>query len=85
MPQGNYTVDADLEEVYKITPMLSVFFGGKNTTMSSTAAQLSCLKVVTEEHPDDADNSSKGAAPPLVVNLLGVVVAVFATVLFTLA
>lgn len=71
--------------MYKITPVLTVFFagGGNRHLVNRTTAQLTCLKVVTEEHPDDAGNGSKDAAPPLIVNLLGVGVAAVATVLLT--
>lgn len=83
MLQGNNTAAANLQQVYKITPVLTAFFG-QSQLVNKTTAQLTCLKVVTEEHPDDADDGSKNAAAPLMINLLGVGVAAFATLLFTL-
>lgn len=80
---GNNTAAANLQQVYKITPVLTAFFG-QSQLVNKTTAQLTCLKVVTEEHPDDADDGSKNAAAPLMINLLGVGVAAFATLLFTL-
>jgi hypothetical protein len=52
-----------LDEAYKITPILTVFTGkGNSSLIDETASQLTCLKIVTEEDPDDDKDSSENSA-----------------------
>ncbi|KAJ5499776.1 hypothetical protein N7453_008827 [Penicillium expansum] len=59
----NYSAQALLEEVYKITPVLTVFARkGNSSLVNQTASQLTCLKVVTEEDASDDKDSSENTA-----------------------
>lgn len=61
--QKNYSAQALLEEVYKITPVLTVFArNGNSSLVNQTASQLTCLKVVTEEDASDDKDSSENTA-----------------------
>ncbi|OQE47265.1 hypothetical protein PENCOP_c001G06981 [Penicillium coprophilum] len=60
---NNYTAQALIDEAYKITPVLTVFTGkGNSSLVDKTASQLTCLKVVTEEDPEDDEDGSKNSA-----------------------
>jgi hypothetical protein len=89
--QNNYTNEANLAEVYKITPILTVFtFGdGNNSLVDETSAQLTCLKVVTTQNTENAENATDtdggdGAASLSTVNMLGVSAAALGAVMFSL-
>ncbi|KGO38555.1 hypothetical protein PEX1_106490 [Penicillium expansum] len=59
----NYSAQALLEEVYKITPVLTVFArNGNSSLVNQTASQLTCSKVVTEEDASDDKDSSENTA-----------------------
>ncbi|PTU25426.1 hypothetical protein P175DRAFT_0514151 [Aspergillus ochraceoroseus IBT 24754] len=79
---GGYTATADLTEVYKITPILTVFTAGNGSLVNNTSAQLTCLKIVTTLNPN-APGVAQGAAPLSTSNLVGVSAAALATVMFT--
>ncbi|KAE8409742.1 hypothetical protein BDV37DRAFT_277397 [Aspergillus pseudonomiae] len=60
---GNYTVASMYQEAWKITPVLTVFVGkGNSSLVDRASSQMTCLKVVTEENPDEEENSSKNSA-----------------------
>jgi hypothetical protein len=89
--QNNYTNEANLAEVYKITPVLTVFTSGSgnNSLVDETSAQLTCLKVVTTQNTDNAENATDtdggdGAASLSTVNMLGVSAAALGAVMFSL-
>ncbi|KAL2783731.1 hypothetical protein BJX66DRAFT_317969 [Aspergillus keveii] len=89
--RNNYTNEANLAEVYKITPVLTVFTSGSgnNSLVDETSAQLTCLKVVTTQNTDNAENATDtdggdGAASLSTVNMLGVSAAVLGAVMFSL-
>ncbi|BDD60335.1 hypothetical protein MPDQ_000432 [Monascus purpureus] len=72
---GNYTLEGNLAEVYKITPVLTVFFSKRDGGLvDGTSAQLTCLNVITEDSKDAPSMSSR--------NLLRVGVALLAALLF---
>ncbi|KAJ5576045.1 hypothetical protein N7535_002971 [Penicillium sp. DV-2018c] len=59
----NYSGNALVDEAYKITPILTVFVGKDNSSLvKETSSQLTCLKVVTKENPDDDEDSDKNSA-----------------------
>ncbi|KAJ5123959.1 uncharacterized protein N7515_007784 [Penicillium bovifimosum] len=59
----NYSADALIDEAYKITPILTVFVGKDNSSfVNETSSQMTCLKVVTEDNPDDDKDSDKSSA-----------------------
>ncbi|KAF7591549.1 hypothetical protein BBP40_001428 [Aspergillus hancockii] len=74
------TVDTAL--AYKITPVLTIFYGdGNNSLVDRASSQMTCLKVITEEHPDDDENGSQNSATGLQRSWLAVGMDVFMTVL----
>jgi hypothetical protein len=89
--QNNYTNEANLAEVYKITPILTVFTSGNgnNSLVDDTSAQLSCLKVVTTQNTENAENATDtddgdDAASLSSVNMLGVTAAALGAIMFSL-
>lgn len=63
--QSNYTAEALIDEAWKITPVLTVFMSGNGSAVDETSSQLTCLKVVTKENPDDDEDGSDSSAPAL--------------------
>ncbi|KAF9895201.1 hypothetical protein FE257_000103 [Aspergillus nanangensis] len=61
---GNYSAEHILDKAYGISSVLTVVFGqGGNSSVDQATAQLTCLKVITEEEkPEDSETGSKGAA-----------------------
>ena len=50
-------------EAWKITPVLTVFVDkGNNSLVNRTSSQMTCLKVVTEENPEEEENGSESSA-----------------------
>ncbi|KAJ0421247.1 hypothetical protein BJY00DRAFT_300919 [Aspergillus carlsbadensis] len=91
--QNNYTNEANLAEVYKITPILTVFTSGSgsgnNSLVDETSAQLTCLKVVTTQNTENAENATDtdggdGAASLSSVNIVGVTAAALGAVMVSL-
>ncbi|KAL2870154.1 uncharacterized protein BJX67DRAFT_346672 [Aspergillus lucknowensis] len=80
---GNYTNEGNLAEVYKITPILTVFTSA-NSSNDDPSAQLTCLKVVTTQNTEDAEGTGEDAAPLSTASMVGVSVATFVAVMFTL-
>ncbi|KAL2844140.1 hypothetical protein BJY01DRAFT_248265 [Aspergillus pseudoustus] len=64
---NDYTIEAHLDEVYKTTPILTIFTPGTGTSNPSL--------VVTTPNLENAKGADKGAAALLTVNNFGVVVA----------
>ncbi|KAE8381160.1 hypothetical protein BDV26DRAFT_301959 [Aspergillus bertholletiae] len=63
---GNSTATSMYQEAWKITPVLTVFVGDNNNSLvDKTSAQMTCLKVVTEDNPDEEENGSKNSASML--------------------
>ncbi|KAM5445193.1 hypothetical protein MaudCBS49596_007782 [Microsporum audouinii] len=56
---ATYTVDALINEAYKITPILTVFVSKNGSFVDSTSAQMTCLKVVTQEIPTEDNHGAK--------------------------
>ncbi|KAL4963714.1 uncharacterized protein BDV14DRAFT_201683 [Aspergillus stella-maris] len=87
---GNYTDEGNLAEMYKITPILTVFTSSNdsNSLVNSTTASLTCLKVVTDQGVTNVDNSTTDtdidAAPLSTYNMAGVSIAALATAMFVL-
>lgn len=70
--QGNDTADAYTQQVYKITPVLTVFSGnGDNNLVDETTSQMTCLKVVKDRPAEDYEGGDKGAAFQVRPSLLG--------------
>ncbi|CEL08523.1 hypothetical protein ASPCAL11672 [Aspergillus calidoustus] len=89
--RNNYTNEANLAEVYKITPILTVFTSGSgnNSLVDETSAQLTCLKVVTTQNTENAENATdadggEDAASLSRVNVLGVTAAALGAAIFSL-
>ncbi|RMJ24987.1 hypothetical protein PHISP_04150 [Aspergillus sp. HF37] len=80
---GEPTGTSTLENLYKITPVLTVFSDLRGSLANKTSAQLTCLKVVTKRRPGDDGNAQKDQASSSSYNLLGVGVASLAALLFT--
>lgn len=79
-------VDNDNANSYELTPILSVFYPGNGSIVSSPQAQLTCLKVVGPS--EDLDTFSTGLAPKAVAVsftrvLVGVACAIVTTRLFS--
>ncbi|KAE8146910.1 hypothetical protein BDV25DRAFT_161527 [Aspergillus avenaceus] len=68
----NGTATALTSQLYKITPILTVFFpaNGSNSLVDSPSSQLTCLKAVHAEDLD-ADDADENSASLLSSNLLG--------------
>ncbi|KAL4933188.1 uncharacterized protein BDV17DRAFT_104647 [Aspergillus undulatus] len=86
---GNYTDAGNLAEMYKITPILTVFTSSNdsNSLVNSTSASLTCLKVVTDQGVTNVDNTTDtgtGAAPVSTYNMAGIGAAALATAMFVL-
>ncbi|KAL5051256.1 hypothetical protein BDW71DRAFT_170674 [Aspergillus fruticulosus] len=87
--QGNYTEEGNLAEMYKITPILTVFTSNNSTNslVNNTSASMTCLKVVSTRNVTNATDSTDtdvDAAPLSTVNMAGVSVAGLATLMFVL-
>ncbi|KAL3461193.1 hypothetical protein BJX64DRAFT_289569 [Aspergillus heterothallicus] len=84
--RNNYTNEANLAEVYKITPILTVFTSssGNSSLVDDTSAQLTCLKVVTTQNTDNAEDTGEDAASLSTVNMFGVTAAAFMAAIFSL-
>ncbi|RMJ21312.1 hypothetical protein PHISP_07817 [Aspergillus sp. HF37] len=80
---GEPTGASTLENLYKITPMLTVFSDRHNSPADKTSAQLTCLKVVTKHRPDAGDNTQEDQASSSSYNLLGVGMASLVALLFS--
>ncbi|KAJ1705359.1 hypothetical protein AFGD_000907 [Aspergillus flavus] len=66
---GNNTAASMYHEAWKITPVLTVFIGkGNNSLVEKASSQMTCLKVVTEENPEEAENGSESSASMLSTN-----------------
>ncbi|KAJ5794805.1 hypothetical protein N7457_001404 [Penicillium paradoxum] len=61
----NYSANALIDEAYKITPVLTLFTKGNDSLVNTTVSQLTCLKVVTKEDPEDDKDSGKNSAMAL--------------------
>ncbi|RDW76892.1 uncharacterized protein DSM5745_06884 [Aspergillus mulundensis] len=86
---GNYTEEGNLAEMYKITPILTVFTSsnGSNSLVSNTSASLTCLKVVSTgnvTNATDPEDTDEGGAAMSAVNMAGATVAGLATLMFVL-
>ncbi|OGM51143.1 hypothetical protein ABOM_000136 [Aspergillus bombycis] len=63
---GNNSASSMYQEAWKITPVLTVFIGkGNNSLVDRASSQMTCLKVVTEENPEEEENGSKNSASML--------------------
>ncbi|CBF69438.1 predicted protein [Aspergillus nidulans FGSC A4] len=87
--KGNYTEQGNLAEMYKITPILTVFTSDNSTNspVNNTAASLTCLKVVGTQdvtNATDPTDTDVDAAPLSAVNMVGASVAAIATLIFVL-
>ncbi|KAJ5960403.1 uncharacterized protein N7479_007553 [Penicillium vulpinum] len=77
----NYSMQALLDEAYKITPVLTVFTGkGNSSLVNETASQLTCLKVVTIDDPpaDSGKNSAVAVKASGFAAGIAVLVGIFA-------
>ncbi|KAJ5835010.1 hypothetical protein N7447_001036 [Penicillium robsamsonii] len=55
----DYTINALVEEAWKITPVLTVFTGkGNSSLVDETVSQLTCMKVVTHLEPPASGKNS---------------------------
>ncbi|KAE8359504.1 hypothetical protein BDV27DRAFT_135989 [Aspergillus caelatus] len=60
---GNNTAASMYREAWKITPVLTVFVGkGNKSLVDRTSSQMTCLKVVTEENPEEEEKGSESSA-----------------------
>ncbi|KAL4994629.1 hypothetical protein BDV10DRAFT_203611 [Aspergillus recurvatus] len=87
--KGNYTEEGNLAEMYKITPILTVFTSNNSTNSlaNNTSASMTCLKVVSTRNTTnttDPTDTDVDAAPLSAVNMAGVSVAGLATLMFVL-
>lgn len=59
--QGNHTANTYMQQVYKISPVLTVFSGnGDNNPVDKTTSQMTCLKIVRDRPAEDYEGSDKG-------------------------
>ncbi|KAL4803346.1 hypothetical protein BDV18DRAFT_162911 [Aspergillus unguis] len=79
---GNYTDQGNIAEMYKITPILTVFTGGDGGLVNDTSAYLTCLKVVTTKNTDNTTDTPVDAAPLARGSMMGVSMAALATLMF---
>ncbi|KAE8387862.1 hypothetical protein BDV23DRAFT_185867 [Aspergillus alliaceus] len=63
---GNYSANALTQQAYKVTPVLTVFYSdGNRSLVDRASSQMTCLKVVTDENPNDAPDGSDSSAAGL--------------------
>lgn len=84
--QSSINGNGSTENQYELTPILSVFYPGNDSVVSSPQAQLTCLKVVGPIM--HLDTESTGLAPKAVAVsftrvLVGVACAIVATRIFS--
>ncbi|KAL6231250.1 hypothetical protein BDW75DRAFT_220725 [Aspergillus navahoensis] len=87
--KGNYTEEGNLAEMYKITPILTVFApdNSTNSLVKNTSAPMTCIKVVSSQNvtnTTDPTDTDVDAAPFSAVNMAGVSFAGLATLIFVL-
>lgn len=66
---GNDTAAAYTQQVYKITPVLTVF--SENNLVDETTSQMTCLKIVKDRPAEDYEGGDESAAFQIRPSLLG--------------
>ncbi|KAL4973672.1 hypothetical protein BDW66DRAFT_153624 [Aspergillus desertorum] len=87
--KSNYTEEGNLDAMYRITPILTVFTSNNSTNspVNDTSASLTCLKGVSTKNvtnSTDPTDTDVNAAPLSEVNTAGVSIAALAALMFAM-